>query len=75
MFDFMAEALENDEKNAIHHHQGVGIFPYPGLVTAWATLWGGVRLALLALWLVLAFAQAIADNANNTSLTPLPQQL
>jgi len=37
--------------------------------------WGGVRLVLLALSLVLAFAQAIADNANNTSLTPLTQQL
>ncbi len=31
----------------------------------------GVRLALLALSVVLAFAQAVIDNANNTSLTPL----
>ncbi len=33
--------------------------------------WGGVRLALLALSLALAFSQAVVDNANNTSLTPL----
>jgi len=33
----------------------------------------GVRLALLALSLVSAFAQAVADNANKTSLTPLTQ--
>ena len=34
-------------------------------------LWSGVRLALLALSVFLAFAQAVVDNANNTSLTPL----
>ncbi len=32
---------------------------------------GEVRLALLALSVLLAFAQAVVDNANNTSLTPL----
>ncbi len=50
-----------------------------GLVTAWATLgwgqWGGVRLALLALSVFLAFAQAVVDNANNTSLAPLIHQM
>ncbi len=33
--------------------------------------WGGVRLALLALSSILAFAQSVVDNANNTDLTPL----
>ncbi len=37
--------------------------------------WGGVRLALLALSFILRFAQTVGDNANNTSLTPLAQQL
>ena len=31
----------------------------------------GVRLALLALSVVLAFAQVVVNNANDTSLTPL----
>ncbi|WP_459917472.1 hypothetical protein [Desulfocicer niacini] len=33
-----------------------------------------VRLALLALSVVLAFAQAVVDNVNKTSLTPLAQK-
>ena len=31
--------------------------------------WGGVRLVLLALSVLSAFAQAEVDNANNSSLT------
>jgi len=31
----------------------------------------GVRVALLALSLVLAFTQTVIDNTNNTGLTPL----
>jgi len=30
----------------------------------------GIRLALLAFFVVLAFARVVVDNANNTSLTP-----
>ena len=44
-----------------------GAFPF-----SWSevSLLMGVRLALLALSVSLEFAQAVVDNANNTSLTP-----
>ena len=46
---------------------GTGAFPF---FRSEASLAMGVRLALLALSVVLKFAQAVVDNANNTSLTP-----
>ena len=36
---------------------------------------GGVRPALLELSSILAFALVVVDNANNTPLAPLTQQL
>ena len=47
-----------------------GAFPFPRLE---ASLVMGVRLALLALPVVLEFVQAVVDNANNTCLTPCPE--
>jgi len=47
---------------------------FSGLVTNIGHFWE-VRLALLALSLVLALAQAVVNNAHNTSLTPLTHQL
>jgi len=40
----------------------IPIFPVGGFIS------DGVRLALLALSVVFVFAQAVVDNANNTSL-------
>ncbi|GAB6143535.1 hypothetical protein [Desulfocicer niacini] len=60
LFDALIFLSDGISYKGAHSH-------FPG----WMLNQRGVRLALLALSVVFAFAQAVVDNVNNTNLTPL----